>query len=45
MGECAGGVPGLDLLAEDYFQFAGVFLGEKGEDGGGEGEEHFCGKL
>ena len=45
VGECAGGVPGLDLLAEDYLQFAGVFLGEEGKDGGGEGEEHFCGEL
>ncbi len=34
MAECAGGVPGLDLLPEDELDFSGVFLGEGREDGG-----------
>ena len=45
MREGAGGVPGLDLLPEDELQFPGVFFRQEGEDGGGEGEEHFCGIL
>ena len=45
MDEGAGWVPGLDLLPEDDLKFSGVLLWDEGQDGGVEGEEHFCGEL
>ena len=45
MDESGGGVPGLDLLAENELDFATVFFGGEGEDGGVEGFEHFGGVL
>lgn len=44
VGERGGWVPGLDLLAEDDLDAAGVFLFDDGEDGSVEGVEHFSGK-
>ena len=45
MDQCAGRMPGLDLLAKDELDFGRIFLRHEGEDGGMESFEHFGGEL